>query len=288
MTDLQQQLSDLHQQRAALVAEQEELAVRVPQLQAEWRAMPTDFSPLTGAKIGTPESREAMEQASKAESRLRSLPGAIQRIDQQIAHLERLAATDEDIARHETEAKTALERAALLERQHAQLQGRLTALRAEAKQAQEAARQGEQEAAQAIARAAASSDAKAEKTAQAKLSQAIEAARLVGEKDRTSQIVIKALEQETATLAEQLSEARQQAADAHKAALQAELHGLRGQWDAAADDLAALGARLVALDRQLGGWNAGLSKLSVPRYAPLAGSVGLDELVRHAREDEAA
>lgn len=65
MTNIQQ----LQQKRADLLAEQEELTTLEPQLEAAWKAMPSYYNHL-GHKIGTPEQTAAMDEASKADSRL--------------------------------------------------------------------------------------------------------------------------------------------------------------------------------------------------------------------------
>lgn len=168
MTNLQQ----LHQKRAELLAEQEELSLRVPQMEAAWKAMPGTYN-VHGNKIISPEAHAAMEETSQAASRLHTIPRLIETIEAEIAYEERCANAEGDIARHNEEAKAAEALAASLEVQLGQLTARLESLRHEIKQAEEDAEKDQQDAAQAIARATASGDSKAEKAAQVKLGAAM-------------------------------------------------------------------------------------------------------------------
>lgn len=263
MTNLQQ----LHQKRAELLAEQDELSQRVPQMEAAWKAMPGTYN-VHGNKISTPEAHAAMEETSQAASRLHTIPRLIETIEAEIAYEERCANAEGDIARHNEEAKAAEALAASLEVQLGQLTARLESLRHEIKQAEEDAEKDQQDAAQAIARATASGDSKAEKAAQVKLGQAMEAARLVGEKARTSQIVIDALASEASNLDERLAAARQQAEQARIAALRATATRLQVKWNAAVEELATIGAQLIATNTAMGSPYHGLSKLLIPVFGP--------------------
>jgi hypothetical protein len=287
MKDLQQQLTDLQEQRAALLAEQEELATRVPQLEAAWKAMPSTYNQF-GNKISTPEQWKAMEESSAAASRLYNLPRLIETIEQEIAYVEKVANAESDIARHNAETQAAEVLAASLEQQLGQLTARLESLRNEIQHAQAEAEKDQQEAAQAIARAAASGDGKAEKAAQAKLGQAVEAARLVGEKTRTGQIVIDALTREATALEERLSAARQQAESARLAALRATTTRLQAEWNAVAEELSVLGAQLIETTRAMGSPYHGLAKLLIPTFGPRPSHINEHSLRRHAAGDEAA
>lgn len=283
MTELQQ----LQQKRAELLAEQEELISLVPQLEAAWKAMPCTYNPL-GGKIATPEQQAAMDEASKAASRLYGLPGLIEQIEKEIAYAEKVANAEGDIAQHNAEAKAAEALAASLEQQLGQLSARLEGLRNEVQQVQENAEKGQQEAAQAIARAAACGDSKAEKAAQVKLGQAVEAARLVGEKTRTGQIVIEALSNEAAALEERLAAARQQAENARMAALHATTIHLQAEWNAVAEELTAIGAQLVKTTAAMGSPYHGLSKLLIPTFGLRPSHIDQHSLRHHAADGETA
>jgi chromosome segregation ATPase len=283
MTDLQ----PLQQKRAELLAEQEALSTLVPRLEAAWKAMPSERSPFGGV-VGSPEQQAAMEEASKAAGRLYNLPRLIDAIEQEIAYAEKVAQAEGDIARHNAETQAAEVLAASLEQQLGQLTARLESLRNEVRQAQEEAEQGQQEAAQAIARAAASGDGKAEKAAQAKLGQAVEAARAVGEKTRTGQIVIDALTREATALEERLSAARQQAESARLAALRATTTQLQAEWNAAAEALAAIGAQLIETTAAMGSPYHGLAKLLIPTFGPHPSHLNQHSLRRRGAEEEAA
>lgn len=199
-----------------------------------------------------------------------------------------MASAESDIARHNAEAQEAEAQVAILEQKRGQLAERLESLRTEVQQAKEAADKGEQEAAQAIARAAVSGDSKAEKAAQAKLTEAVEAARLIGEKSRTSQIVIDALEGEAVVIADQLKAAQQQAANASKAALRATRVKLETEWNTIAGELGAVGADLIAVTRAMGSDYDGLSKLEVPTFGPGSLTITRGALTRLLSEEKAA
>lgn len=280
-------LQQLQQKRTELLAEQEELSTRVPQLEAAWKAMPCTYNHL-GSKIATPEQQAAMDEASQAASRLYSLPRLIERIEQEIAYLEKVANAKGDIAKHTAEAKAAEALAASLEQQLGQLSARLEDLRNEVRQVQEDAEKGQQEAAQAIARAAACGDSKAEKAAQVKLEQAVEAARLVGEKTRTGKIVIDALSSEAAALEERLTAARQQAENSSRAALLATTTHLQAEWDAVAEELAAIGSQLVETTAAMGSSYHGLAKLLIPTFGPRPSHIDQHSLRHRAEDGEAA
>ena len=72
-------MNELKQQQATLIAEREALQNRLPQLEADWRNAPTDFSS-AGNVIGSPESRAAEDRLSNAESRVRVISSELERI----------------------------------------------------------------------------------------------------------------------------------------------------------------------------------------------------------------
>lgn len=283
MTNIQQ----LQQKRAELLAEQEKLSMLAPRLEEAWKAMPVVRNE-HGNVIGSPEQQAAMEEASKAASRLYGLPRLIEAIEQEIAYAEKVANAESDIARHTADAMAADAVATNLEQQLGQLTARLESLRHEVQQAQADAETGQQEAAQAIARAAASGDEKAEKAAQVKLGQAIEAARLVGEKTRTGQIVLDALASEASALEERLSAARQQAEKARMAALHATATQLQAEWNTVVEELATIGAQLIETTTAMGSPYHGLSKLLIPTFGLQPSHIDQHSLRRRVVEDEAA
>lgn len=283
MIDLQQ----LQQKRAELLAEQEALTTLVPQLEEAWKAMPSGYNQL-GHKIPTPEQQAAMDECSKADSRLKSLPRLIETIEADIAYAEKVVNAGNEIDDHNAEAEAAKALAASLEQQLGQLTARLESLRNEVQQAQEDAEQGQQEAAHAIARAAASGDSKAEKAAQTKLGQAVDAARMVCERTRTSQIVIDALASEVAALKERLSAARQQAESSRMAAMRAMTIQLQTEWNAVARELAAIGSQLIKNTAAMGSPYHGLANLLIPTFGPRPSHIDQHSLIHRAAKGDAA
>jgi hypothetical protein len=283
-------LNELQEQRAALVAEREQLIDRQPELEAAWETAPRAYNHL-GHMISTPESVAAMDAASSATARIHCITSAIEAsggkgLDAQIAYLERLAKADEALATANTEGTAATAQATRLAASQQLVMERLASLQSEVQQGKAAAQQAEQSAAQAIAIATASGDSKAEKAAQAMMSAAIESARQAEAKERQNQAVTSALEAEADALATQLGSAQKRADAATTAAQNAVRLKLHAEWNAAVEALALVGERLTAIGERFTGYG-GASALSVPVFGPVGRALTAGDLAHRAKEKAA-
>ena len=276
-------MKDLKQQHAALTAESIAIENSLPQLEAAWKNAPSNFNQY-GNEIGTPERRAAKERASDAEARLRAIPGELQSLERKMAHLERLSQVDQT----KSESLKAMSEAATevngLERTQAHLSARLQAIQSEAQQALEKAQQDERDAASRYARSLATGDSKAEKVASNDIQKAATQLATTDEHVRRQELIITALQSELANIETQISNARHRENDAKRNALSAIALALDEEWNEAAKQLAAVGAKVLAVCYQQGGMGDALSGLEVPRFGPFLSRLNRSDLTAAARE----
>lgn len=275
-------MNELKQQRAALVAERETVENSLPVLHAEWRNAPQNYSPI-GNMIGSPEGRAAMDRYSSAECRLRGIPSEIERIDKKIAYLERMEQVDEIKTKSiQTMSETAAEVEAL-ERTQSHLNERLLTIQTDAEQSLEKAQQAERDAASLYARSLASGDSEGEKAANGEIQKAAKQLATTDEHVRRQELILVALQAELDSLETQISNAKQRADDAKNAALSAVGLTLDEEWNAATNQLIAIGARILAVSYQKGNSGYGFSTLDVPRFGPFHSNLSDSELAAAAR-----
>ncbi len=275
-------MNELKQQQATLIAEREALQNRLPQLEADWRNAPTDFSS-AGNVIGSPESRAAEDRLSNAESRVRVISSELERIEQKLMHLDRLERVDQVKAESIHAMSEAAAQVEVLERTKAHLSERLLAIQTEAEQSLEEAQQAERDAASLYARSLASGDSEGEKAANGEIQKAAKQLATTDEHVRRQELILVALQAELDSLEMQISDARQRADDAKKAALSAVGLTLDEEWNAVTNQLIAIGARILAVSYQKGSSGYGFSKLDVPRFGPFHSNLGDSELAAAAR-----
>jgi len=276
-------MKDLKQQHAALTAESIAIENSLPQLEAAWKNAPSNFNQY-GNEIGTPEGRAAMDRSSEANARLRAIPGELQSLERKMAHLERLSQVDQtksESLKTMSEAATEIKR---LELTQMNLSGRLQTIQSEAKVALEKAQQDERDAASRYARSLASGDSKAEKTATNDIQTAATQLATTDEHVRRQELIISALLSELAHIETQISNTRQRENEAKKNALSAIALLLDEEWNEAARQLAAAGAKVLAVCYQQGGMGDALSGLEVPRFGPFLSRLNRSDLTAAARE----
>lgn len=275
-------MNELKQQQAALISERETLENSLPHLEAAWRNAPSNYSP-TGNMIGSPEGRAAEDRLSSAQSRVRAISSELERIEQKLAHLDRL----EQVDQIKTESIQAMSESAdeveALERTQAHLNERLRAIQSEAEQALEKARQAERDAASLYARSLASGDSEGEKTANSEIQKAAKQLAITDEQVRRQELILTALQTELDTIETQISNAQQRGDEAKKAALNAIGFALDEQWNAATKELVAVGARILAVSYQKGGMGDALSGLEVSRFGPFHSRLDRSDLAAIAR-----
>lgn len=276
-------MKDLKQQHAALIAESIAIENSLPQLEAAWKNAPSNFNQY-GNEIGTPEGRAAMDRSSEANARLRAIPCELQSLEKKMAHLERLSQVDQT----KSESLKAMSEAATevkgLELTQMNLSARLQTIQSEAKLALEKAQQDERDAASRYARSLANGDSKAEKIATNDIQTAATQLATTDEHVRRQELIISALLSELAHIETQISNARQRENEAKKNALSAIALLLDEEWNEAAKQLAAVGAKVLAVCYQQGGMGDALSGLEVPRFGPFLSRLNRSDLSAAARE----
>lgn len=275
-------MNQLKQQQAALIQELETLEESLPQLEAEWRNAPSGFS-ANGNIIGSPESREAMENLSSVKARIDAIPGELASIDRKLQHLERL----EKIGQIKADAIQAMIDATAeveaLERKKSHLNERFQTIQSEADQALEKAQQAERDAATFYAKSLASGDTEGEKSASGEMQRAAKQLATTDEQVRRQDLILRALQVELDTLEAQISSARQRCNEAKATALSAIEFALNEDWNAATERLMALGARIVAVSYKKGGMGDALSGLTVPRFGPFQSRLDRSDLAAVAQ-----
>lgn len=276
-------MNQLKQQQAALIQELEILEESLPQLEAEWRNAPSGFS-ANGNVIGSTESREAMEKLSSVKARIHAIPGELASIDRKLQHLERLEKIDQikaDAIQAMTDATTEVE---ALERKKAHLSERFQTIQSEADQALEKAQQAERDAATSYAKSLASGDSEGEKSASGEMQKAAKQLAATDEQVRRQDLILGALQVELDALEAQIINARQRGAESKTVALSAVGFALDEEWNAATEQLLAVGARILAVSYQKGGMGDGLSGLEVPRFGPFHSKLERSDLAAVARK----
>lgn len=275
-------MNDLKQQQAALIRELETLEESLPQLETEWRNAPSGYSANSNV-IGSPERTAAMDRVSTANARIRAIPGELAAIDRKLQHLERL----EKIAQIKADAIKAMADAnaevEALERKKAHLGERFQAIQSEADQALEKAQQAERDAATSYAKCLASGDAEGEKSASGEMQKAAKQLATTDEQVRRQDLILGALQVEFDTLEAQITNARQRGDESKTAALSAVGFSLDEEWNAATEQLLAVGARILAVSYQKGGMGDALSGLEVPRFGPFHSRLDRSDLAAEAR-----
>ncbi|PFG22059.1 hypothetical protein ATH90_0763 [Pseudomonas lurida] len=276
-------MNQLKQQQAALIQELETLEESLPQLEAEWRNAPSGFS-ANGNVIGSPESREAMEKLSSVEARIDAIPGELASIDRKIQHLERLQKIDQikaDAIHAMTDAAAEVE---ALERKKTHLNERFQTIQSEADQALEKAQQAERDAATSYAKSLARGDTEGEKSASGEMQKAAKQLATTDEQVRRQDLILGALQVELDTLDDQITNARQRADEAKTTVLNAVGFTLNEEWNAATEQLLAVGSRILAVSYLKGGMGDALSGLEIPRFGPFHSSLNRSDLSAAARE----
>ncbi|MBK5440897.1 hypothetical protein JFV30_29880 [Pseudomonas sp. TH32] len=276
-------MNQLKQQQTALIQELETLEESLPQLETEWRNAPSGFS-ANGNVIGSPESREAMEKLSSVKARIDAIPGELASIDRKFQHLERLEKIDQikaDAIQAMTDTTAEVE---ALERKKAHLSERFQTIQSEADQALEKAQKAEHDAATSYAKNLASGDAEGEKSATSEIQKAAKQLATTNEQVRRQDLILGALQVELDTLEAQITNARQRCEEAKATALSAVGYALGEEWNAATEQLLAVGARIIAVSYLKGGTGDALSGLEVPRFGPFHSRLDRSDLTAAASD----
>lgn len=200
-------------------------------------------------------------------------------IEKQIARLDQLMNAPKQLAAAEVVHKDLSAQLERLAASHKLVTDRMDQLSNEAAQAIESAQLAEQQAAADIAQAVASGDDKAAKSAQQKMDAASESVRVARAGAGAGESLCRALESQASALAQQMEEVQAKATDVRNAARSAQRLMLSAEWDAAAENLAAIGAKLMVLLPDNGFHSMG--PLKVPTFLTARGyPITRDDLLK--------
>ena len=214
---------------------------------------------------------------------MRAIPYELERIESKIAYLERMEQVDEIKKQSIQTMSVVAAEIEALERTRSHLGERLQSIQSDAEQSMEKAQQAERDAASLYARSLASGDSEGEKAANGEIQKAAKQLATTDEHVRRQELILVALQAELDSLEAQISNAKQRADDAKKAALSAVGLTLDEEWNAATNHLVAIGARILAVDYQQGNSGYGFSNLDVPRFGPFHSDIRREELAAAAR-----
>lgn len=274
---------ELKKQHAALTAEREILENSIPQLETAWKNAPRNFNQY-GNEIGTPESRAAMDRVSDAECRIRSIASEMSGIERKLEYAERLSLVKKTRVSSTKIMAESVSTVEALERTQARLRERFQSIEAESERSLEQAQQAERDAASLYARSLAESDDKGAATANSEIQKAAQQLAVTDEQVRQQELILTAIQIELDTIATQITAAQQQGVEARAAVLNAIGLEQGEEWNAAVKQLAAIGARILAVSYQKGGMGDDLSQLDVPRFGPGVLSLDRSALAAVARD----
>ncbi|MDU9390517.1 hypothetical protein [Pseudomonas sp. zfem002] len=270
-------MNELKKKRDELIAERDALEASIPAQQAAWRNMPSAWH--NGNCIGSSEATAAMEKISDDESRVRSISAELENLDNEINYRERLKNAEQTKTQARQLISDSASAVSILEGKRALLFGRIQAIQKDMELSLEAARQAELDAANLYARSIAAGDSKGEKAASSEMQKASNQLVEADEHARRQELLTTALQAEVDSLDTQLAHAQKQGRDAQNAALAAAEIALGDQWNNLAEQLLAVGARILAANRHRGGVGMVLSRLSIPGFGPSAIELQRDDVL---------
>lgn len=274
-------MNELKKKRDELIVERDALETSIPIQLAAWRDMPNDWR--YGNCVSTPEATAAAEKISADESRVQSIAAELERLDNEINYRERLENSEESKAQARQLMSDSTSAVSMLEGKRRLLFERLQAIQKDMELALEAARQAELDAANLYARSIASGDSKGEKAANSEMQKASNQLVEADEHARRQELLTNALQAEIDSLDTQIAHAQQQGSEAKNAALAATEIALGDEWNHLAEQLVAVGARILAANRHRGGAGMVLSRLSIPGFGPSASELQRDDVLGRAK-----
>lgn len=275
-------MKELKKQRDELIAERDSLEDSIPGLRAAWEATPSNWD-RHGNCIGSPESTAAMNKLSSAEGRLRSIPGAIERIEREISYQESLANAKHAKTKARQVMSDSVNTITSLESTRTLILERLQAIQKESNLAIERAQQAEIEAANLYARNVATGNSEGEQAASTAMERASTLLIEADEHARRQELIVAALQAEIEALDAQISKVKQESSQAQDSALRAAALALGDEWNRLAKKLAAVGSRILAADHHRGSGSMTLSDLWIPLFGPSARGLDRDDVLEGAK-----
>lgn len=274
-------MKELKKQRDELIAERDSLEGSIPGLRAAWEATPSNWD-RHGNCIGSPENTAAMNKLSSAEGRLRSIPGAIERIEREISYRESLANAKQAKTKARQVMSDSVNTVTSLESTRTLILERLQAIQKESNLAIERAQQAEIEAANLYARNVATGNSEGEQAASTAMEKASTLLIEADEHARRQELIVAALQGEIEALDAQISKVKQESSQAQDSALRATALALGDEWNRLAKQLAAVGSRILAADHHRGSGGMMLTDLSIPLFGPSGRGLDRDDLLEGA------
>ncbi|WP_252090811.1 hypothetical protein [Pseudomonas sp. MWU13-3659] len=274
-------MNELKKQRDELIAERDALEASIPGQLSAWRDMPNAWR--NGNCVGSPEATAAAEKISADECRVRSISAELEKLDNEIEYRERLENAEESKTQARQIMSDSTSAISILEGKRRLLFGRLQAIQKDMELALEAARQAELDAANLYARSIASGDSKGEKAANTEMQKASNQLVEADEHARRQELLTTALQAEIDSLDAQIAHAQKQGQEAQSAALAATEIALGDEWNHLAEQLAVVGARILAANRHRGGAAMALSRLSIPGFGPSARELQRDDVLDRSK-----
>ncbi|WAB89911.1 MULTISPECIES: hypothetical protein [Pseudomonas] len=274
---MKQQMKDRQAERASVVTRMEELREQLPGLEQAEKDAPITHNHL-GNVVSTVEKRVAEAARMEAASELAMLERRLDWLDQWLAHAGRVVNADAEIAAAQKLVVECEQKCSRLSGSSHRVRKHVEQIEQEQQTAEDAASQGLQNAVQALARATADGDTQAAAAAQSAMQGAREAGQHASQAAANNASLLAALVAEGEALRQESEQAEQDLAGARarvKAGQRAK-HG--AEWDRLADELARVGVKLAELDTR-----HPLTQVKIPRFAPGAGQVDFESLLRTAR-----
>ncbi|MCO7633679.1 hypothetical protein NJF54_17765 [Pseudomonas guariconensis] len=275
-------MKELKKQRDELIAERDSLEDSIPGLRAAWEATPNNWD-RHGNCIGSPERTAAMNELSSAEGRLRSIPGAIDRIEREISYQESLANAKQAKTKARQVMSDSVKTITSLESTRTLVLERLQAIQKESNLAIDRAQQAEIEAAKLYARNVATGNSEGVKAANIAMERASTLLIEADEHARRQELIVAALQAEIEALDAQISKTKLECSHAQDNALGAAALALGDEWNRLAKHLAAVGSRILAADHHRGSGGMMLSDLSIPLFGPSARELDRDDVLEGAK-----
>lgn len=275
-------MKELKKQRDELIAERDSLEDSIPGLRATWEATPSNWD-RHGNCVGSPESTAAMNKLSSAEGRLRSIPGAIERIEREISYQESLANAKQAKTKARQVMSDSVNTVTSLESTRTLILERLQAIQKESNLAIERAQQAEIEAANLYARNVATGNSEGEQAASTAMERASTLLIEADEHARRQELIVAALQAEIEALDAQISKVKQESSQAQDSALRATALALGDEWNRLAKQLAAVGSRILAADHYRGSGSMMLLDLSIPLFGPSGRGLDRDDVLEGAK-----
>jgi hypothetical protein len=259
MNDIQ----DLKDQRAVLIAEIEKLKQEIPSLETA---------------LETPEViNNGRESDVKYEIRIRntkisSREHHIHLLNQKLHRREALANRETLMAGYIADIANWMADELNLQAKRESLSTRLEEIRKRAQEDIASARRAETEAATSYAQAVAWGDIEGEKTANADAQKAAKNLAIATEQLRRQQLIITALEQELVIVDQHISEAQTEQNKIENTAMHLAYNVLEEKWNEAAKELLEVGGKLYAAARLIDRDAVSLHKLEIPEQGENFGS----------------